>query len=43
MRLIARGQKIGGNVAFGRDEGDYFDFFVDLGQFCEKFRIGIAL
>ena len=43
VRLVARRQEVGGNVALGGNEGDNLDLFLDLGEGGEELRLGIAL
>ena len=42
MGLIARGEEIGGNVAFACDEGDDFHFLGDFGELGEELGGGVA-
>ncbi len=42
VRLVARRQQVGGDIAFTRDIGHDFDFFFNFRQFGEEFRLGIA-
>ena len=42
MRLVARRQKVGRDIAFGGDVGHDFDFFVDLWQFGEELCSRVA-
>jgi hypothetical protein len=42
MRLIARRQEVGRNIALGGDIGNDFNLVFNIGHFGEKFGFGIA-
>ncbi|MNZ73236.1 hypothetical protein D3C78_916450 [compost metagenome] len=42
MRLVAGGQKVGRNIAFGGDEGDDLDLVFNVGKLGEEFGLGVA-
>ena len=42
MRLIAGRQEVGGNIAFGGNEGDDLDLVFDIRKLGEEFGLGVA-
>ncbi len=42
MRLVARRQQVGRDIAHGSNVGDHFDFFVNVWQFGKEFCFAVA-